>query len=81
MSDTKALTVRLPATSYSRAQSLAAQRGVSLNRLVLEALEEMDRRDREERLFDDFTLLGEDDEGSSVEFAQVAQFEATEEAS
>ncbi len=39
----------IPKSLYERAQRIAAQRGKSLSAMVIELLEELDRREREQR--------------------------------
>jgi hypothetical protein len=70
----KTLTIRLPLSSYERAAQLAKARRLSLNRLFQEGLELLDQREREQRLFDDFSMIA--DAGTAeteVEFALAAQ--------
>ena len=63
----KAFTLRLPEALYAQSLALARKRGVSLNALVRQLLEE-------QTIFDAFTQLGEMGD-TDVEFAMPAQSE------
>jgi hypothetical protein len=71
-----ALTVRLPEGVYRAARSMADQRGISLNRLVQEALAEKAEKSLEERLHRAYDLLAEDAAGEDVESLFAMQAEA-----
>jgi hypothetical protein len=76
MNAAKTLTLRLPPGVYERAARLALSRGQSLNRLFQDGLQLLDSQDREQRLFDDFTAIGDAlAEGDDVAFAFAAQTE------
>lgn len=53
----KTLTLRLTAETYERAVALAECRGQSLNRLFQAGLKLLDQREREKRVFNDFTAI------------------------
>ncbi len=76
MDGTKVITVRLPEGDFDRAKEIAERRNISLNKLMQEGLKILERQDRERRLFDDFTLLGEaGNKETSLEFGFEAQKE------
>lgn len=62
-----ALTVRLPETVYRAARSMADRQGISLNRLVQEAIAEKAEKSVEERLQQAYDLLAADAEEADVE--------------
>jgi hypothetical protein len=72
---TKALTVRLPLELYQSASHIAERRQISLNALIREALAAVSKEEEEERLYQEFNLLGEDPEECDVEFAIHAAWE------
>lgn len=69
---TKSLTLRLPPELYFSSQQVAQERQMSLNALIQQSLAEFVRAERQRRLFDDFTLLGEDTEACDMEHALPA---------
>lgn len=71
----KTLTVRLPEDLYLTTTLIAQKRGVSLNGLVQEGLARLIREEKAIELYEAFSLVGEDAEESSVEFAVAAQLE------
>jgi HicB family len=72
----KTLTLRVTPEVYRRADALAKERGLSLNRIFQEGLELLYRHEREKSLFDDFSRIAEAAENeTSVEFALSAQAE------
>jgi len=73
----KVVTLRLAPAEYERASALAQRRGLSLNRLFQEGFHLMERKKREEELFQDFSRIGEAAAETDVEFALAAQTEAT----
>ena len=73
---TNALTLRLPPDLYQLGHQIARQRHISLNAFILESLQAMVQQEQQRKLYDDFTLLGEDMEGSDVEYAFAAQRDA-----
>jgi len=74
----KTLTLRLPSEIYQRAAALAERRGQSLNRLFQDGLILLDQRERERKLFDDFTAIAAaGPDATDVEFALEAQQQAT----
>ncbi|MFT5469131.1 MAG: hypothetical protein ACI8UO_004246 [Verrucomicrobiales bacterium] len=75
MDDTRILTVQLPGEAYSMAQTMAAEREISLDSLIAEGLKLLESQQPHQALFEDFTALGEDLEVSDVEFAIGAQNE------
>jgi len=74
-SATKALTVRLPSGLYQAGADAARRRNVSLNALIRDGLTALLKEEEYARLYDAFGELGEDAEGSDVEFAIAAQRE------
>ena len=76
----KTLTIRLPLDLYERASHLAMTRGQSLNRLFQDGLQLLDSQDRDQRLFDDFTLIADAlGNESDIGFAFAAQTETLDE--
>lgn len=71
----KTLTVRLPVELYNASAHLARKRKVSLNALVEQGLQTLGQQEAEKALWDEFTLLGGDEEASAVGFAELAQSE------
>lgn len=71
-----ALTVRLPDSVYQAVRSLADSRGISLNRLVQEAIAEKAARTVEEDLQRDYDVLAQDPAGADVESFFAVQVEA-----
>lgn len=76
MATIPALTVRLPAPVYKAARRLAEREGISLNRLVPEAIAEKAHRATRARLKHAYDLLGEDTEEADVERLLGVQAEA-----
>ncbi len=70
------LTVRLPDTLYRAARNMADRRGISLNRLVQEALAEKAEQAVRERLERAYDVLAEDAEQADVEKYVAVQAEA-----
>lgn len=80
MNAAKTLTLRLPPDLYERASHLAVTRGQSLNRLFQEGLQLLDSQDRNRRLYDDFTAIGEAQGNEfDVGFAFASQTETLDE--
>lgn len=71
-----ALTVRLPDPVYRAAKSMATRRGISLNRLVQEAIAEKAATSMSERLREAYELLAASPEGVDVEGLFAIQAEA-----
>ena len=72
---TRALTIRPTAELYSSVREIARRRQISVNTLVLEALENVIRAEEDARLYEAFGQLGEDADEADVEFAAAAQWE------
>jgi predicted transcriptional regulator len=72
-SKVKTLTVRLPLELYERVVETAERRDSSLNATVQEALHLLTQQDQQARLYEAFSLLGEDAAEADVEFAFEAQ--------
>ncbi len=72
---TKSITLRLPPELYASGRQIAQERRVSLNALLQESLAETVRVQRQRKLFDDFTQLGEDADDCDVEYAFPAAAE------
>ena len=73
--DREQVTARVSGALLRSSREIARKRGVSLNALVQEGLTMIVNKEREKALYDSFTLLGQDTQGSSVEFAFDAQSE------
>ena len=69
---TRQLTLRLPRGLYQRAQRLAKERRTSVNALMRELLERLDREEREQELRRAYAIVGAD---ADVEWAFEAQAE------
>jgi predicted DNA-binding ribbon-helix-helix protein len=70
------LTVRLPDPVYQAARNMAERRGISINRLVQEAIAEKAKTSLEERLSRAYDMLAEDSAETDVEHAFAIQAEA-----
>jgi predicted DNA-binding ribbon-helix-helix protein len=71
-----ALTVRLPDWVYQAARNMADRRGISINRLVQEAIAEKAEKSLEERLSRAYDLLAQDSAEADVERVFASQVEA-----
>lgn len=71
-----ALTVRLPDQVYRAARNMADRRGISINRLVQEAIAEKAEKAVGERLRRAYDMLGEDAAEADVEGFFAIQAEA-----
>ena len=71
-----ALTVRLPDGVYKAARNMADRRGISINRLVQEAIAEKAEKAVEERLSRAYDMLAEDSVGADIESFFAIQAEA-----
>lgn len=71
-----ALTIRLPEQVYRAARNMADRRGISINRLVQEAIAEKAEKSVEERLSQAYDLLARDSAESDVESLFAVQAEA-----
>lgn len=71
-----ALTVRLPDSVYRAARNMADRRGISMNRLVQEAIAEKAEKSIEERLSQAYDMLAEDSAEMDVEKSFAIQAEA-----
>jgi hypothetical protein len=71
-----ALTVRLPEHVFQAARNMADNRGISINRLVQEAIVEKAEESVEERLRRAYDVLAEDPAGADIESAFAIQAEA-----
>ncbi len=71
-----ALTVRLPDSVYRAARNMADRRGISMNRLVQEAIAEKAEKSVEERLSRAYDMLAEDSTEADVEKSFAIQAEA-----
>lgn len=76
MSESHSLTIRLPGGVYRAARRLAEREGISLNRLVAEALAERARQSTAKRLRDAYDELGRDAEEADSERFLAIQAEA-----
>ncbi len=73
--DIRSVTIRLPEKMYREASRAAKAKNVSFNALTQEGLMKILADERERELYDAFTLVGQDVEESSVEYAIHAQAE------
>lgn len=71
-----ALTVRLPDSVYRAARNMADRRGISMNRLVQEAIAEIAEKSMEERLSRAYDILAEDSAETDIERSFAIQAEA-----
>ena len=71
-----ALTVRLPDPVYRAARNMADRRGISINRLVQEAIAEKAEKSVEERLRRAYDMLAVSSEEADVESSFAIQAEA-----
>jgi hypothetical protein len=71
----KVITLRLSPEVHRKAVDLAGDRQVSLNQLFKDALDALAAQDHQRRLYEDFSLLGSDNEASEIGFALDAQRE------
>jgi hypothetical protein len=71
----KTVTLRLAPGEYANATTLAKRKNLSINKLFIEAMNTLDRIEREKQLYDDFTRIGSMPELAEVEFARAAQAE------
>lgn len=71
-----ALTVRLPDQVYRAARNMADRRGISINRLVQEAIAEKAEKSVEERLSRAYDILAQDAAEADVESLFAIQAEA-----
>jgi len=71
-----ALTVRLPDSIYRAARNMADRRGISINRLVQEAIAEKAEKSVEERLSQAYDMLAGDSAETDVEKLFAIQAEA-----
>ena len=74
----KALTIRLPHRVYEESREVAQQQNISLNKLILKSIETIIKAHEKQQLFDAFSMVGEDREEASVEFASHAQREVVQ---
>jgi hypothetical protein len=66
-----ALTVRLPDQVYRAARNMADRRGISINKLVQEAIAEKAEKSVEERLRQAYDLLASDSETDAESFFAI----------
>ena len=71
-----ALTVRLPDHVYRAARNMADRRGISINRLVQEAIAEKAEKSVEERLRRAYDMLAVGSEEADIENSFAIQAEA-----
>lgn len=73
--ETRQLTVRLPARLYSRAARVARSRQTTVNGLIRQLLDDLDRDARERELTDAYNKLGREDSAEPFfeDQAQVAR--------
>jgi hypothetical protein len=74
----KTITLRLSPDDYASATTLATRKKLSINKLFIEGMKTLDRQEQKKRLFDDFTLIGDQVEAVEVEFGLAAQSEVVE---
>jgi len=73
---THALTVRLPQKLYLAAKNIAHRRGISVNRLVQEAIAEKAEKSLQDRLRKAYSVLAEDISETDIEKFFAVQAEA-----
>ena len=71
-----ALTVRLPGPVYQAARNMADRRGISINRLVQEAIAEKAEKSMEDRLKRAYDMLAMDSVEADLENSFAIQAEA-----
>ena len=71
-----ALTVRLPDQVYRAARNMAVRRGISINRLVQQAISEKAGTSMKDRLARAYDVLADDPAETSVDDALALQAEA-----
>ncbi|HYU33040.1 MAG TPA: hypothetical protein VEW48_12835 [Thermoanaerobaculia bacterium] len=71
-----ALTLRLPDSVYRAARNMADRRGISINRLVQEAIAEKAEKSVDDRLSQAYDMLAEDTAETDVEKFFAIQVEA-----
>ena len=71
-----ALTVRLPDQIYQAARNMADRRGISINRLVKEAISEKAEQSLNARLSQAYDLLAADSTETDIESSFAIQAEA-----
>ena len=71
----RAFSVRVPETLYIEAHRVAVRKNLSINALVGEALMKVVDQAQDQEMYEAATLLGQDAEMSSVDFAWSAQAE------
>jgi hypothetical protein len=74
----KTISLRLSPDDYASATILANRKKLSINKLFIYGMKTLDRQEQEKRLFDDFTLIGDQIEVVEVEFGLAAQSEVVE---
>lgn len=72
---TKSMTLRLPPDLYASGQRIAQERRMSLNALLQESLAATVRAEQQRKLFEGFTLLGDNTDACDVEYAFPAAAE------
>ena len=72
----RVLTIRLPDPVYQAARNMADRRGISINRLVQEAIAEKTERSVEQGLSRVYDLLAVDPAAADVESSFAVQAEA-----
>ena len=75
MDSRRALTIRLPENIYRVASKLAQRRGVSINRLIQEAIVQQAEKSMEGRLMAAYDMLAEEDETYGVDDLLAVQVE------
>jgi len=63
---------------YANAAALAKHKKLSMNKLFIAGMKCIDRQERNKRLFDDFTMIGDQLESTNVDFGLAAQSEVLE---
>jgi hypothetical protein len=71
-----ALTIRLPEPVYQAARNMADRRGISINRLVQEAIAEKAEKTVEESLHRAYDMLAADQAEADIESSFAIQAEA-----
>ena len=71
----KSLTIRLPVDLYEEGREIAEKHQISLNALIQQCLKASIDAEIDKKLYDAFSLVAENREEASVEFAMPAQWE------
>ncbi|MBC7473260.1 MAG: hypothetical protein H7263_03135 [Candidatus Sericytochromatia bacterium] len=71
----KALTLRIEQSLYDEVKSFAQRENSSVNSFFEKIIREKIRKEEDKLLFDEFSIVGQDQEDSDVEYSLLAQKE------